>query len=448
MSELKNFLSWRGTLPRLPYFLWGIGLLALKHNIDRAIAYFLFNEQLWFYNYYDLPTRLEDNYQLYFTLALLALPFIFIGIGLTLKRLRSADLPTLLILLFFPPVINLLFFAMLCFWPERTSEKPETLPREKAFLSRWIPESKTGAALASIGVMVVLTLPIILISVMGLGEYGVALFMGLPFASGLVTTVFFATHQSRSFKECLAISFLGLGLLGLAIVLVAIEGVICVMMALPLASMLNLMGAWAGWLIQSRRRPLPGQGVLVMFFVPGLMGLEKAIDLPPPRLEVTSVVEIQAPPEVVWENVVSFSELPPPKSWILNTGVAYPIKAEIKGHGVGAVRHCIFSTGPFVEPIEVWDEPRLLKFSVIKQPHPMKELTPYKIAPPHLDHFLRSKAGQFKLTALPNGGTRLAGTTWYEHEIWPAAYWQIWSDFVIHEIHHSVLDHIKNLSEA
>ena len=24
---------------------------------------------------------------------------------------------------------------------------------------------------------------------------------------------------------------------------------------------------------------------------------------------------------------------------------------------VGAVRHCIFSTGPFVEPITVWDEP-------------------------------------------------------------------------------------------
>jgi len=38
-----------------------------------------------------------------------------------------------------------------------------------------------------------------------------------------------------------------------------------------------------------------------------------------------------------------------------------PIRAEIFGSGPGAIRHCTFSTGPFVEPIEVWSgvQPRL-----------------------------------------------------------------------------------------
>src|SRR2546430_5741809 len=36
----------------------------------------------------------------------------------------------------------------------------------------------------------------------------------------------------------------------------------------------------------------------------------------------------------------------------------------------------VFSTGPFVEPIEVWDEPRLLKFGVTANPAPLDELTP------------------------------------------------------------------------
>ncbi|MSR43657.1 MAG: hypothetical protein EXS19_06450, partial [Pedosphaera sp.] len=63
----------------------------------------------------------------------------------------------------------------------------------------------------------------------------------------------------------------------------------------------------------------------------------------------------------------------------------------------------MFSTGPFVEPIEIWDEPRLLRFGVTKNPPPMEEWTPYKnVHPPHLDGFLASERGQFQLIALPD----------------------------------------------
>jgi hypothetical protein len=58
----------------------------------------------------------------------------------------------------------------------------------------------------------------------------------------------------------------------------------------------------------------------------------------------------------------------------------------------GAVRHCNFTTGSFVEPITVWDEPRLLKFEVVEQPAPMKELSFWDIDAPHLhDYFFLSK---------------------------------------------------------
>src|SRR5262245_56981563 len=130
-------------------------------------------------------------------------------------------------------------------------------------------------------------------------------------------------------------------------------------------------------------------------------------------------------------------------------GVAYPIRAEITGHGPGAVRKCIFSTGPFVEPIDIWDEPSLLRFSVASNPAPLDEWTPYhEIHPPHLRGFLVSEQGQFKLTALSNGRTLLEGTTWYRHNMWPVSYWQIWSDQIIHAIHRRVLRHIKVLSET
>ena len=117
------------------------------------------------------------------------------------------------------------------------------------------------------------------------------------------------------------------------------------------------------------------------------------------------------------------------------------------GHGVGAVRHCNFSTGSFVEPITVWEEPNLLKFSVDEQPEPMKEISFYEIHPTHLHDYWISKQGQFKLTALPNGNTLLEGTTWYVNKIKPNIYWTIWSDYIVHKIHQRVLEHIKAKAE-
>jgi hypothetical protein len=134
---------------------------------------------------------------------------------------------------------------------------------------------------------------------------------------------------------------------------------------------------------------------------------------------------------------------------LFKLGIAYPIRAKIQGHGRGAVKNCIFSTGPFVEPIEVWDEPRLLKFSVTSNPAPLQEWTPYhEIHPPHLNGFLVSEQGQFQLTPLPGGRTLLEGTTWYHHTMWPVGYWQIWSDQIIHAIHRRVLIHVKALAEG
>lgn len=141
--------------------------------------------------------------------------------------------------------------------------------------------------------------------------------------------------------------------------------------------------------------------------------------------------------------MIEFPQLEEPDELLFKAGIAYPVNAQIEGTGVGAVRHCNFTTGSFVEPITVWDEPRLLKFSVDEQPAPMKELSFWDIDAPHLHDYFVSKQGQFKLTKLPNGNTLLEGTTWYYHNIKPAVYWRLWSDYIIHKIHNRVLEHIK-----
>jgi hypothetical protein len=236
---------------------------------------------------------------------------------------------------------------------------------------------------------------------------------------------------------------------GLLIVL-ALEGIICLLMVAPLATVLLTLGACVGSVLSQRSTAGGGNPMGAMLLALPLIGItERGLPAPLPVNEMVSEIHIDATPEQVWPNVVGFSELPPPSDWMLKTGIACPIKARIEGEGVGAVRYCEFTTGPFVEPITEWDPPKRLGFDVVEQPEPMAEWSPYEIVySPHLDNTMVSRRGAFDLIEQPDGSTLLRGTTWYTLDIHPAPYWTLWSDLVVHRIHLRVLKHVKRLSET
>jgi hypothetical protein len=227
--------------------------------------------------------------------------------------------------------------------------------------------------------------------------------------------------------------------------LIGAEGAICIVMAAPLALPLGALGGWLAY--QERSSKQSGSHLTMLILLP-VASLTWDATVPPPVFQVRSTIDIAAPPEQVWKYVVKFPELPEPREWFFRAGLAYPTRVRLEGSGPGATRYCDFSTGPFVEPIEVWDEPRLLRFRVTESPAPMREWSPYaQVQPNHLHGYFMSKEGQFQLTRLANGHTLLEGTSWYQHGLWPAEYWRWWSDAIIHRIHMRVLNHIRMLAE-
>src|SRR5262249_42826635 len=129
----SNLFRWTGTLNRLPYFLAGLILLAVKFGLDWLVARLVFERDWTLANYLAAPTNalrlfpLADPDRFFFgTLLVLALPFIFIGIALTVQRLRAAGLSTALVVLFFVPIANLFFFVILSLLPNQptSSWKP------------------------------------------------------------------------------------------------------------------------------------------------------------------------------------------------------------------------------------------------------------------------------------------------------------------------------------
>ncbi len=235
---------------------------------------------------------------------------------------------------------------------------------------------------------------------------------------------------------------------GLVVVMVAIEGVVCVVMLWPFAAALACLGSVIGYAISAAGDSTARALVVAAMTFPALAGID-AFRNTGQVFEVRTTIEIDAPPDVVWEHVLSFSEIDGGADWLFQLGVAMPLRATIEGTGVGAVRYCEFTTGPFVEPITAWEPGVRLAFDVQSQPPPMTELSPYRhIHPPHLDHYLRSRRGEFRLIDLGQGRTRLEGSTWYELDIHPQDYWILWSDWCIHRIHDRVLTHIRDLSES
>lgn len=274
------------------------------------------------------------------------------------------------------------------------------------------------------------------------GLYGWMLFAVIPVILGAIAAwCIGAQTPGVAALAGMTANALGTGLL----LAIGKEGMVCIAMAWPLVLPLGALGGWMACGIGRAR----GQGGVAMLALLPMGALGRDITARPDVFEVRSAIEIAATPEQVWKHVVSFSDLPEPAEWYFRTGVAYPKRARIVWSGPGATRYCEFSTGPFVEPIEVWDEPRLLRFRVTENPAPMHEWSPYgEILPKHLHGYLISKQGEFRMTPLANGRTLLEGRTWYQHGLWPTAYWRLWSNAIIHRIHLRVMNHIKMLAEA
>lgn len=255
--------------------------------------------------------------------------------------------------------------------------------------------------------------------------------------------------KALTWKESWQLAFIALGAAIAGLLVFAIEGMICIVMASPLEIILTLAGAFVGhrWQAGKIRKPTKWY-MLVM--VGAMLSLSfDYVQRPPIQLRsVVSRVKIAAPPQQIWDNLIAFSPLPAPSEWYFKTGIAYPTHATIEGRGVGAVRYCNFTTGSFVEPVTLWDEPNLLQFDVASQPIPMNEFNPFwDIHPPHLDGYFQSKKGQFKLIPIDDTHTILEGATWYQVDIYPQKYWEQWCDYIIHRIHLRVLNHIKSEAE-
>jgi hypothetical protein len=379
-------------------------------------------------------------------IGVISLPFLAIGLSMSVRRAADAGLSPWLGLAFAIPGLNYVAMLGLAIAPSR--------PRVERSSSA-AAEDAGAARAASIGVVASSGLGVAVAFVASdrFALYGATIFFALPIAMGAIAGYLVNRDRDRGLALTLGTGAATTVVTGGALLLFALEGAVCVMMAAPIALVAVLIGAAIGRAIASSLRLTGSNGsgtgptLACIALLPALAGIEHATTAPT-VYEVRTAVEVDAPADVVWQHVIAFPDLPPATEWYWRSGIAVPQRARIEGEGVGAVRHCEFSTGAFVEPITAWEPGRRLAFDVTSQPPPMEEWSPYRhLHPPHLDASLRSVRGEFRMVPLEGGRTRLEGSTWYTLALAPEPYFRLWSDTLIHRIHVRVLEHVRDLAE-
>ena len=441
---LRLLFGFRSDVSRVRYAVTGFGLTAVKYAVEAAALWAMNGKFLSPIDFLNPVVSIRKQLLqgapewLGWAWFFWTVPFLWIAVTMSVRRAVTAGRSPWIGLLVLVPVLNLITMLLLAILPDR--REFAAMPRREVADG---PVQHIRSAALGVAAGLVITLAMLGVSVYAFDTYGASMFLGTPVLIGAVATVISNSVAPRGYLACIFLGMLTVMLAGGALLVLAFEGLICILMAAPIAIPLGALGGLLGKVIaEVSVRPIQGTMAAIMF-LPAWAGLE-SVATPQREFEVTTAIVVDAGIDRVWENVIHFPELAEPDEWYYRWGIACPMRAEMHGVGVGAVRHCIFTTGTFVEPITDWDAPHRLAFDVESQPAPMLELTPYAhVHPPHLDGGLKSTRGEFVLEELPNGQTRLTGRTWYRFDMSPQVYWTLWSDLLIHRIHKRVLNHVK-----
>ena len=206
------------------------------------------------------------------------------------------------------------------------------------------------------------------------------------------------------------------------------EGAICLIMASPILWLFMWIGVVAGdhfW----RKNPFLGVSLAPLFFAEA--GRPQAQEF-----AVSTDFHSKASPQALWRYTADYPRNPHAANWwLFRMGLPAPLKSTGTPE-VGGRRDCDLTDGITVgQKIVVAETNRRLEFVIDKQPqHP--ELA---------RHFILRR-GRIELFPDGRGGTVIRGTSWYQLNVAPVAYFQGWSAPIVHQTHARVFAWMDELA--
>jgi general stress protein CsbA len=249
-----------------------------------------------------------------------------------------------------------------------------------------------AGTLAGVGIILLA----VFISALVFRAYGWGLFVLTPLVVGFTTGYLVNRRELQTMKTTNGLVLLAAALGCFGLILFALEGLICLLLASPLGALLAIAGGALG-----RRAARLGKEPTGPLYCVALLPLVFAADAisPPDVLMLTDQsIVINASASRVWQAIIS---------------------------GVGASRNGYFSTGVAREKITEWQQDRLLGFVVLHQPPAMREMSPYQhVHAPHVNGYFETGETRFEIEPLSAEKSRLTILAAHRLHLDPVVYWE------------------------
>jgi uncharacterized membrane protein YhaH (DUF805 family) len=440
-----SLLSFEGKIRPAPYALWSIAAFFSQHLLILVLLQSRPLSTNW--QFYILPLRslaaLVRSSEATLILALAyGLLVAWVLAALAFRRAADANVSEWIAAAAIVPVVQIPAILFLCASPSRTLVRPPPLPGDfDSGKVQWVPAAQGVIA------GVALTLLSVAVGALVFGVYGYGMFVVSPFVIGAVAA-YFANRKQDVGQPATTRIALGATLLGgVSLVATALEGVLCIVMASPLAIPVALVGGLLGRSIaRAGRRPV--RDTLSGFaLLPIVFATEYAFP-PMTTFETYQTIGVNAPPETVWNAIVKMDTINEPLALPFHLGVAYPLRGEVLGEGVGAKRRGEFSTGIAIERVTEWIRCQRLAFVVANDVPAMQEISPYpEVHAPHAVGYFRTTLTSFDLARRPDGGTEIIERTFHQLKLDPAYYWLPMARWIVRENNARVLAHVQHQAE-
>ena len=283
----------------------------------------------------------------------------------------------------------------------------------------------------------------VLLMVVGLvkrGTLGSALFILLPLFTGFAVAIVLSPWSYG-----LAVGLTVVILVAPTVVLLAlfsllilhIEGLICVVMAVALMVPWVLLGALIGVFIgrvMRQRFQSPVNKVMCVGVLVFLVLLSDHVEHRDGYIRMNSVSNSQwlpAPPQDVWQRVKAYRDFSVTKPFLLKLGLPIPLRCELTpdNERIGGRRTCYFREGYVEQRITRWEPPYHMELEVTNNRMPGR-------------HWARLVDAEFELR--PEGaGTRIIRTTRYTSTLRPAWYWSLVERLGMEAEHRYVLNQLE-----
>ncbi|HEY2034495.1 MAG TPA: DUF805 domain-containing protein [Rhizomicrobium sp.] len=437
--------GFQGKMERAPYAAGSLGIFLAQYVLVIAIFASYAQPLITDWRFYVMPLRslveLRNIPLAALTAALgLTLLVSWILASLAFRRATDANVSGWIAAIVVAPIFQIAAILLLCVLPSR-SESDAGAADVK-------PSGDWPVAVQGVLAGAALTLFAVAVGALIFGTYGFGMFVVSPFVIG-ATTAFLANRKGdigrkRTFQAVVA----GLALGGVGLVVGALEGIVCIVLAAPLALGAAAIGAALGRAAALSGKRSNRDSLMGLVLLPMVFGSEYMLPANT-FFSTTESIDIAAAPHDVWRSIVDMGAITSPVSLPFKLGVAYPVRGDIIGTGVGAIRRGTFSTGIALERVTEWSMDRKLAFVVISDPPAMHELSPYQhVNAPHVKGYFRTTYTSFAILPLGNGRCRVIEKTRHELRLDPILYWMPFARWIIHDNNMRVLSHIQHQAEA